>query len=570
MRRALVGAVVIASAAIAAAFARGPLAARGAAANVAVPNPASRPNGQTAVSARSRAATPGSIGAKADEPAAAASGDQGPKLENLAAYIPAQCYAKTKRADGTPRNACATCHQASREPNYVDDSDVQLEISIPRFAATNRWTNAMTPPPAVAIGERELLAYVRTDNYRGGEAVTATASYAPDCHFMPDEQGWDRDASGTATGWRSYASTPVPGMFWPTNGSAGDAYIRLPEPYRRDAGGAPSEGIYALNLAILEAMIRRADVPITATAEATLGVDLDGDGKLGVARRVAFVWPPAKDRPLHFVGQAAALDRATAGWPAAGLYPTGTEVLHSVRYLDVAGGRVRPAARMKELRYMKKLRWLTYSALDLQAKTEQREKEQNPDTLRHVYGNGERGVGTGTGWQMLGYIEDAAGTLRAQTTEETAACIGCHGGVGATTDSTFSFARKVAWTAPPRFMALAEPLRADGRGEYRTWLEAVGAGDDFGSNAEVAAKFFAKDGSLRPAMAKALARDISVLVVPSPRRALALDRAYLALVRMQSFELGRDAFAGAPQIEATLVQDAATGITSALPPAWQR
>ncbi len=501
---------------------------------------------------------------------AVAGGSARPQLANPAAYIPAQCYAKTKRADGKPRNSCATCHQTSRAPNYVDDADAQVELSIPRFAATNRWANAITPPAPVSLSDRELLAYVRTDNYRGGDAVTASKGYAPDCAFAPDAQGWDRDPRGAATGWRAYTSTPTPGMFWPTNGSAGDAYIRLPDAYRRDAKGEPSAAIYALNLAILEAMIRRTDVAIAPTAEGSLGVDLDSDGKLGTARRIAFVWPPAKANALHYLGQAAVLDRAIAGWAAAGLYPTGTEIVHSVRYLDVANGRVRPSVRMKELRYLKKLRWLTYSTLDLAAKREQREKEQDPDALRRIYGDGDRGVGTGTGWQMLGYIEDAAGKLRAQTTEETAACIGCHGGIGATTDSTFGFARKVSWTAPPRFMAIAEPLRADGRGEYRTWLESVGAGDDFGTNAEVAARFFTRDGTLVPAMARALARDISVLVVPSPARAVALDRGYLALVRAQSFALGRDVFTSAPQVETKLVQDAATGVQQPLAPAWQR
>lgn len=495
---------------------------------------------------------------------------EAPRLSNLAAYLPAQCYAKTKRADGTPRNPCATCHQAAREPNYVDDSDVQLELSIPRYAATNRWSNALSPPPAVTIADAELLAYVRTDNFRRGAGIEATASYAPDCAFAPDAQGWDRDASGAPTGWRAYTSTPVPGMFWPTNGSAGDAYIRLPEAYRRDATGAPSEAIYALNLAIAEVMIRRVDVPIAATREAPLGVDLDGDGALGLARRVAYVWPPAKRYPLHYLGQAAALDPVTAGWPAAGLYPTGTELVHSLRYLDVDRGHVRPAPRMKELRYMKKLRWLTYSALDVAAKGEQREKEQDPNTLRRIYGDGEHGVSTGTGWLMRGYIEDARGDLRVQTTEETAACIGCHGGTGATTDSTFGFARKVSWTAPLRFLALPEPRRADGRGEYRTYLEAVGAGDDFGANAEVLAKFFTASGALVPAMARALAKDISILVVPSPARALALDRAYLALVRAQSFFLGRVAFASPPPIERALVPGAATGVGRVESAPWQR
>src|SRR5262249_22241102 len=147
----------------------------------------------------------------------------------------------------------------------------------------------------------------------------------------------------------------------------------------------------------------------------------------------------------------------------------------SVRYLDVEGGRVRMAARMKELRYMRKTRWLTYSDLDLAGKAEMREKAQKPDRLKLIMGDAERGIATGTGWRMQAFIEDASGELRPQTVEETAACIGCHGGVGATVDSTFSFARKLddrahasGWYAlgDRGLEGIPDPRRADGRGEY--------------------------------------------------------------------------------------------------------
>ncbi len=477
-----------------------------------------------------------------------------PHVENATAYLPVQCYATTHVDGGRTRNPCATCHRDSQAPNFVDDADVQLALSLPAAATTNPWTNAVSPPPPVAIDDAALLAWVRTPDLD----VTAT-----DCAFAPDADGWDRDARGIVTGWRAFSYTPTPGMFWPTNGSAGDAFIRLPEAYRRTEAGAPDPAVYAVNLAIVEAAVRRVDVPIAPTDERALGVDLDGDGRLGTARRVAFAWPPKPGHEPSYVGQARTLDRAIAGWPAAGLFPTGTELVHSLRYLDVVDGRVRPGARMKEIRYLQKARWLTYSELDLAAKAEQREKMQDPDRVRLILGDAERGVGTGGGWLLRGYIETAEGTLRTQTLDETAACIGCHGGVGASTDNTFSFARKTAWGVRG-FLTMPEPTGADGRGEYRTWLLAVGAGDDFGTNDEVARKFFTPAGTLRPAMVAALARDISVLVVPSPERALALDRAYLAIVRAQSFAHGRDAFTGKPAVEARLTQGAPTGIAHVL------
>jgi len=101
-------------------------------------------------------------------------------------------------------------------------------------------------------------------------------------------------------------------------------------------------------------------------------------------------------------------------------------------------------------------------------------------------------------------------------------------------------------------------------------LREVGGGDDFRSNDEVRAKFFRPDGSLLPERVSALSRDISLLVRPSAERALALDRAYLGVVRAQHFELGRDVVVGGPpQIQLTVEQNAATGIETPVLPAWK-
>jgi hypothetical protein len=85
----------------------------------------------------------------------------------------------------------------------------------------------------------------------------------------------------------------------------------------------------------------------------------------------------------------------------------------------------------------------------------------------------------------------------------------------------------------------------------------------------VRARFFGKDGALLPSAAQKLATDIAPLLVPSKERALALDRAYLALVRAQSFTRGRDVVVGAaPQVLDSVVQDDATGIEDPIKPGW--
>jgi hypothetical protein len=321
-------------------------------------------------------------------------------------------------------------------------------------------------------------------------------------------------------------------------------------------------------------------VPIPKTDERLLGSDLDGDGSLGSAERVAFVWPPKPGRPFRYVGKASELDTVKHGWPVAGLYPRGTEFLHSLRYLDVVDGTVRMASRMKELRYMRKLRWLDYGQLQQLAQGEALEKQKNADTLKRVFADAEQGVTTGIGWIMQGFIEDARGALRPQNVEETTACIGCHGGLGATTDAIFSFARKLpagafqdGWYHPTQrdLQGVADPMRADGKGEYAHYLSEVGGGDDFHSNDEVQARFFRADGSINPSANAQLRHDVSLLLMPSPLRALALDRAYLGLVRAQRFEAGRDVSVGAAaSIHDQVEQNAESGNSSEVLPNWKK
>jgi hypothetical protein len=510
-------------------------------------------------------------------------GSRGPVTSDLeleptvpAPWIPAQCYAST---DGA-HNPCWTCHQQPLAPNFVDDSALQVEASMPAPAARNPWTHTLrTPPPA--IPEAEVLAWVRTDNYRdedGGISLARTlpaswAGYVPDAHLSADEQGWDRSPSGERTGWRAYSYWPLPGSFWPTNGSWGDAWLRLPAIYRH------SEEVYRLNLALLEAVVRRADVPLATPADETLHGDLDRDGVLGQAHFVSIRgWDPRKGQLLRWVGEAGRLqDRGELQPPTPGLFPEGTEILHSVRYLDPVISHVRMAPRMKELRYAVKTRWQTYADLELAAASEAREEEQDPDVLDPPQGDLQRGVFTGTGWRLQGFIEDSLGELRPQTVEETRFCVGCHGGVGANVDSMFSFARKVpgesGWRADPTAAyALPDRRRADGRGEAALYLQTTGSGDDFAQNDELRARFFDAQGQLDPAAAAILATDLRPLLLPSPERALKLDAGYMALVKEQSFTRGRgEAFGlSEDQIHRQIPEDHRTGVEAPVLPEWVR
>ena len=332
--------------------------------------------------------------------------------------------------------------------------------------------------------------------------------------------------------------------------------IRLPEALRQDESGTYDRDIYKLNLAIVEALIKREDVAIEPADEAALGVDLDKDGMLGTATLIRYDWAPLEGRTMTYVGRGKALLANGELHLAAGLYPEGTAFLHSVRYVSTdADGNATLTPRMKELRYGKKLRWVNYSTLDGIVRADENEKWAFPDRLRQLAGDAEHGMSNGQGWVYQGFIEDGDGRLRPQSYEETAFCIGCHGILGGTTDTTFAFPRKLDAEHPQRgwfhwsqhsLRGVPEPRTAEGDYEYTRYLRENGAGDEFRANAEVRSRFFNLDGSLRDASVEALHRDLAVLLYPSPRRALTLNKAYRTIVEEQSFIRGRDAIVRPP------------------------
>ncbi|MCC0030275.1 MAG: hypothetical protein H6891_08465 [Brucellaceae bacterium] len=302
-------------------------------------------------------------------------------LSNPTAYIPSQCYTKTVDAAGTAHNPCQTCHVRSRAPHYINDHDLQLSYSFPSPALKNPWTNLFVDRSAAvaATDPDDIRAWVRQDNYfdAAGKPLLADilahppqgwdadgdgkwTGFVPDTYFAFDDDGFDRAPDGSMTGWRAFAYQPLPGTFWPANGSTDDVLIRLPEAYRQIQAGARTSRYTRRIFAITEALIKRTDIAIEPTDEAAMGVDLDRDGTLGMATRVAFAFAPLDGITMGWAGLAGTLPAADAPL-AAGLYPLGTEFLHTLRYIDTGDdGDVRLAARMKEVRYMRKTRWQTY------------------------------------------------------------------------------------------------------------------------------------------------------------------------------------------------------------------
>ncbi|MEZ4451235.1 MAG: hypothetical protein R3B09_17280 [Nannocystaceae bacterium] len=486
----------------------------------------------------------------------------GDRIDNLEASIPPQCYTRT----GPRSNPCFACHTAGHGDNGMSDWHLQGEYAFSDFGAVNHWTNLFVDrrPAIAAITDEAVLAYVREDNYRPLRvALRGRADYrgyVPDLDLAAgfDARGFAVDGSG----WRAYTFKPFVGTFWPTNGSAGDAMIRLDMSFRTDSEGRPSSAIYAANLAILEAAIGgdpkiAADElvwPIESMDERALGVDLDGDGELGPAARLL------RGLPARYLGGAASRPVRRE------VYPEGTELLHSVRYLDPeVPGLI--AARMKELRYARKVDELDRWAI--QRVYEEAIDERQEGKLPRFRGSPEVGLRSDLGWQIQGFIEDEDGALRLQTAEEHRFCMGCHQGIGATVDGVFSFARKRPGAAGWRYQdvdGLTDAPRLGQREpEYRQYLARVGGGDELRANAEMLARFFDGAGALRPEVLAGLdvTTEIAEIVAPSRRRAIDLDKAYWLVVREQSFTRGRDAVLAPAENVHRRIDDGATELGAA-------
>ena len=190
---------------------------------------------------------------------------------------------------------------------------------------------------------------------------------------------------------------------------------------------------------------------------------------------------------------------------------------------------------------MKKVQELDRWAMQAAFVAEQDARDEG--RLPRYRGSAELGLRGDLGWQLQGFIEDAEGRLRLQSDEEHRFCMGCHDGIGVTADQTFSFPRKLPGAAGWRYQDLRgipdAPQVGHEEGEILTYFRRVGAGDELRANTELLARYF-PGGRLDEAAVRAAA-DLAELLTPSRARALALDKAYRAIVREQSFTRGRDA-----------------------------
>ena len=475
-------------------------------------------------------------------------------LANLEAGVPSMCYTKT---DGVS-NPCWTCHSIARYPNELDDWTLQEEYAFSDEALTNHWSNLFIARrhEAARITDAECLTYIRQDNY--APLLKALRNRRDYLGYRPDldlDAGFDDDGfANDGSRWRALRFKPFLGTFWPTNGSTDDVFVRLPARFSRDAAGRYSRAVHKLNYAILEAAVcsdpsaSNADVQreIEPVDEFAGGLDLDADGELSVVSRV-------RGLPACYVGAAADVPVRRD------LYPAGTEFLHSVRYVDPdEPGMI--ARRMKELRYSRKTHDLSDYIRSRAYEAEGNEKDAGNVPI-HT-GSPEVGLMNAFGWQFQAFIEDSRGRLRLQTHEEHHFCMGCHSSLGVTVDSTFTMTRKVPGAAGWRYQDLRGipdvPQAGHDAPEILTYFQRVGGGDEFRANEEILSRFFV-NGVVDEDSVRA-APDITSLIMPSRERAIALNKAYMALVRSQRFDLGRDTLLVPPANVHQAIDNGDTGL----------
>lgn len=454
---------------------------------------------------------------------------------NPEAVIPPQCYTKTEGK----HNPCYVCHQSYKDQertNQMNDGILQGSYDFSDVGLKNSWKNLFIDrsEKISKISDETILNYINQDNYspliqwmKSDEwhgAVPEIKHFAQGAAAF-DENGLARDGSM----WVAFNYKPMPSTFWPTNGATDDVMIRLPKNFY-ELNGERNLDVYYINLALIEISILGLDeTSIIPVNEKQLNLDIDGNGM--IESRIEHV-----KRRSHFIGDAKDITVENM------LYPKGTEFLHSVRYVGVTDeGAIKPSARLKELRYMKKHTFFPLSRIRQTYYGEA--KEKHFENLPAVSDFGDRGFANGFGWLIWGFIEDKNGNLRQQAKEEQFFCAGCHKTIGTTIDQTFSFPRKLAGADGWGYLDLTKimdvPNRGENKGEFLTYMERVQGGDEFRQNAEMIARWFNQDGSLKYKKIEALS-SIYPLITPSKERALALNKAYLTIVQEQSYLFGRD------------------------------
>ncbi len=459
-----------------------------------------------------------------------------PRIYNLEAVIPPQCYTKHENK----YNPCMTCHQSYdplSRPNAMNDGDLQRAYAFSDIGKHNHWSNLFEDRRTrmAKISDQAVIDYIYTDNYsplvERINTQTNWQDYVPNiANFQLgadafDKTGFAKDDSG----WVAFNYKPFPSTFWPTNGSTDDVIVRLPAAFRQSCDGQYSKDAYLANLSIMEMSIKDLTTISTLPIDETKACqDLNGDNQLTTVTQIK-----AQD---HYVG--GAKDRQTHKM----LYPEGVEFIHSVRYVGIKkDGEIFNPPRFKELRYMKKSQF--YSEADLRSRYGKEEQEKAGGALPSYTYRAEAGSSNNFGWVLQGYIEDKTGSLRQQTQEETAFCMGCHTTIGSTIDQTFAFGRKVTGAKGWGYINLKGMSDAPNvgmqQGEIFNYMSAVGGGDEFRQNVEMLNRWF--NDQNQPIADKVKGKDVYTLITPSVERALDLNKAYMTIVADQDFIQGRDA-----------------------------
>lgn len=457
------------------------------------------------------------------------------KIFNAEASIPSQCYTQTEQK----HNPCYTCHQIHNEElgdrlNQLNDGALQGDYGFSDVGMSNHWTNLFVDRTdwLEQVSDDSILEYINSENYSQLASRLKAEGFEG---FIPDLKNYHLGAQAfdevglakDGSKWVAFNYKPFPGTFWPTNGSTDDVIIRLDKPFRQ-LNGEFNRDIYYLNLTLAELNIKDIEqAELWPIDENIISEDIDQNGVLTTTSVV-------KKRD-HYFGDARTTKTQFQQ------FPTGTEFMHSVRYVGITDeDEITIPERMKELRYMRKVNALPRHMIISRYANERKEKFLGllPKFIRR----GDQGLDNGLGWFVQGFIEDYDGELRPQSYEETMFCMGCHAAIGTTIDSTFSYARKVTGKAGWKYINLKDmkdaPSIAEDGGEIYNYLQRAGGGSEFRENPEMRKKWFNQDGSIKETVKS---KDVYTLLAPSRERTMKLNKAYSHIVRHQSFKDGRDA-----------------------------
>ncbi|MFN3814387.1 MAG: hypothetical protein ACK4SM_07180, partial [Aquificaceae bacterium] len=464
--------------------------------------------------------------------------------------IPLECYTDTGivRYGKAIANPCYVCHTKANTPyvNEVDDFGLTFEYSFPEkiLKIGNPWLNAIRPDLTIGYipipTDTQIEDWIRQDNWtqayqnRGEGSLKYFPDVPPLYSFSGGDYSVNVDNEGFVgdSGWRVFKWKPFPGFF-PTNGRIDSTLIRLPEPFRK-SNGSFDKAVYKENLAIVECAVKG-----TRVGEVCKGTEVED-----------FVMP------AYYEGDANDIP------VVAYQYPPGTELAHPLYYLDPNNTISYKSLRIKEMRYMKKVAYSSGRS------GEEEENESFYYDMGLVFNDSKN-------WLIVGFIENKDGTLRPQTAEEMKFCIACHGGIGGTVDGTFTYWRKVPgiggwmeqdyknikdWNYRDLEGDVGQEIRSlltYVKGEYQLYFSMTNGGDHFRSNKEIRSRISKDPNRIsfllspqdnilnNPSLISYLDANGFIkpeLFLPSPERAMGINKQYYRIVKAQAFRFGRDVF----------------------------